>query len=49
MLTNVGSQTITITDTGTTVLSSNAVLGQYDVLELMFDGTNWLQVGKTDN
>ncbi len=48
-VTNVGAQTITITDTGATVLSGNAALGQHDVLELVFDGSNWLQVGKSDN
>lgn len=46
---NVGSQTITFTDTGTLLLAGNAALGQYDTLMLLSDGTNWLQMGKSDN
>lgn len=48
-LINVGAQTITLTDTGTLKLSGNAALGQYDSLVLISDGTNWIQVSKTDN
>lgn len=46
---NVGSQTITLTDTGTLKLAGNAALGQYDSLVLLSDGTNWIQLAKTDN
>jgi len=46
---NVGSQTITFTDTGTLVLSGNSALGANDVALLISDGTNWIQVGESDN
>lgn len=46
---NVGTGTITLTDTGTLKLSGNAALGQYDSLVLLSDGTNWIQLSKTDN
>lgn len=48
-LVNVGSNTITLTDTGTLKLAGNAALGQYDSLVLLSDGTNWIQLAKTDN
>jgi hypothetical protein len=43
-LVNVGSNTITFTDTGTLKLSGNAALGQFDTLALLSDGTNWIQI-----
>lgn len=46
---NVGSQTITFTDTGTLKLSGNSALGALDVALLISDGTNWIQVGESDN
>jgi len=46
---NVGSNTITLTDTGTLKLAGNAALGQYDSITLLSDGTNWIQVSKADN
>ena len=46
---NTGSNTITITDTGTLKLSGNAALGQYDTLLLWSDGTNWIEVAQADN
>lgn len=46
---NAVAQAITITDTGNTVLSGNAVLNQYDTLVVLCDGTRWIQLGKTDN
>ena len=49
VLVNVGSNTITLTDTGTLKLSGNAALGQFDTITLLSDGTNWIQVSKTDN
>lgn len=49
ILINTTATTITITDTGTIMLSGNAVLGQYDTLTLFSDGTNWLQLSKGDN
>lgn len=49
-LVNIGSNTITITDTGTLKLSGNAALGQYDSVTLLSDGTNWIQVApESDN
>lgn len=48
-LVNVGSNTITLTDTGTLKLGGNAALGQYDSITLLSDGTNWIQVSKADN
>lgn len=49
VLVNVGSNTITLTDTGTLKLSGNAALGQFDNITLISDGTNWVQLAKTDN
>jgi len=49
VLVNIGSSTITITDTGTTMLTGNIALGQYDTLTLLFDGTNWLEISASDN
>lgn len=46
---NESNTTITITDTGTTMLSGNAALGQYDSIMMLFDGTNWIEVAQTDN
>lgn len=43
-LVNIGSNSITITDTGTLKLSGNAALGQYDTILLLSDGTNWIQI-----
>jgi hypothetical protein len=48
-LQNVGANTITITDTSTTMLSATVVLGQYDVLGLYSDGTNWIQFSVANN
>lgn len=48
-LVNVGSNTITLTDTGTLKLGGNAVLGQFDSLTLLSDDTNWIQLSKSDN
>lgn len=46
---NVGSNTVTFTDTSTTMLSGNAALGQYDTLTVVFDGTNWLETAQANN
>lgn len=48
-LVNVGSNTITLTDTGTLKLSSNAALGQFDTILLQSDGTNWIELGRANN
>jgi hypothetical protein len=49
VLINVGSNTITLTDTGTLKLSANAALGQYDSISLISDGTNWIELAKANN
>jgi len=46
---NTSANTITITDTGTLMLSGNAALGQYDTLMTVGDGTNCIEVAQTDN
>lgn len=48
-LINTSAQTITITDTGTLVLSADIALGQYDTLLLLSDGVNWIQVATSNN
>ena len=48
-LVNVGANTITIIDTGTTMLGGNRALGQYDTLMIFFDGTNWVELAFTNN
>lgn len=49
VLINAGSNTITLTDTGTLKLSGNVALGQYDSVTLLSDGTNWIQVSTANN
>lgn len=49
VLVNAGSNTITLTDTGTLKLSGDAALGQYDSITLIADGTNWIEVAQADN
>lgn len=49
ILTNVGTNAITITDTGTIMLGADCALGQYDTLTLLSDGTNWLELNRNDN
>jgi hypothetical protein len=44
ILHNIGSNTITLTDTSTLKLSGNAALGNLDSVVLMSDGTNWIQI-----
>lgn len=48
-LENTVNQTITITDTATTMLSGNIALGQYDTLVVQWDGTNWVQLATSNN
>lgn len=43
------NQSIVLTDTGTLRLSGNLTLGQYDTVELVSDGTNWIQLATTNN
>ena len=49
VLFNEGDQTITITDTTTTMLSGNLALAQYDSVALISDGTNWIQLSTSNN
>lgn len=48
-LINTAATTITIVDTGTAKLAGEAALGQFDVLKLLFDGTNWIEEDRSDN
>lgn len=48
-LVNTVNTTITFTDTGTLLLGSNLVLGQYDTGILISDGTNWIEYSRTNN
>jgi hypothetical protein len=47
--TNIGTPTITLTDTGRLRLSGNAALGQYDTITLLFDGEYFIETAQTDN
>ena len=49
ILHNSSDTTITITDTGTIMLSGNISLAQYDTAVLYCDGTNWLQLAESNN
>ncbi len=49
VLVNSGSNTINIADSGTAKLASAWAAGQYDVLVIQFDGTNWIEISRSDN
>ena len=49
VLINTSANTINIADSGTAKLSAAAALGQYDSLTLWCDGTNWIEVSRSDN
>lgn len=49
VLINISAQTINIADTGIQMLSTAWAGGQYDVLVLWCDGTNWLEVARSNN
>lgn len=49
VLFNSGTNAILIVDTGTTKLSSSYTMGQYDSLHLVSDGTNWIEIGRSNN
>jgi len=40
---------VTISDTGTIMLSGDAVITQYDNLCLLSDGTNWYEIAQANN
>lgn len=48
-ITNIGTDVITITDTGTLIMAGNLALGQYDNLTLRSDGTRWIELGRSNN
>lgn len=49
VLVNTAAQTINIQDTGIQKLSAAIALGQYDSLILWSDGTNWIEISRSDN
>lgn len=49
LLLNVGSNTITFTETGTLVSAGNIALGANDSASLISNGTNWYQIGAANN
>ena len=49
ILNNVGSATITFTETGTLISAGNIALGANDSATLISDGTNWRQTAASNN
>jgi hypothetical protein len=49
VMVNTTATTINLADSGTAKLSAAAALGQYDTLTLLFDGTNWIELSRSDN
>lgn len=49
ILRNVGANTITFTETGTLISAGNVALGAGDSATLVSDGTNWYQIGASNN
>lgn len=49
ILLNVGSQTITFTETGTLISAGNIALGAGDSATLISSGTDWVQVAGSNN
>lgn len=49
ILRNVGSNTITFTETGTLVSAGNIALGANDSATLVSNGTNWYQIAASNN
>lgn len=48
-LENAIAQTINFTDTGTSKLTANFAMGQYDTLTLIGDGTNCFEIARANN
>lgn len=49
ILNNVGSNTITFTETGTLISAGNIALGANDSATLISDGTNWRMIAASNN
>jgi hypothetical protein len=49
MFANMGSNTITITDTGNLKLSANWAAGQFDTLTTLGDGSNCIEIARANN
>lgn len=49
ILVNTGSNSITFTETGTLISAGNIVLGAGDSATLLSDGTNYTQIGASNN
>lgn len=49
ILVNTGGQTITFTETGTLKSAGNIALGTLDSATLISNGTNWYQIGASNN
>jgi hypothetical protein len=48
-LVNVGAGTITFSETGTLISAGNIVLGPEDAAQIISDGTNYRQIGASNN
>jgi len=48
-LTNESATSIVLEDSGTLMLNTARTIGQYDILGLLFDGTNWLELWFNNN
>lgn len=48
-LVNVGSNTITFTETGNIISAGNIALGANDTATLLSDGTSWYQIAASNN
>lgn len=49
ILENTTATAILILNTGTTKLAGDITLGQYDSLHVRYDGTNWIEVSRSNN
>jgi len=49
ILTNVSTNTITFTETGTLISAGNIALGANDSATLLSDGTDWYQIAASNN
>jgi len=49
IIVNTSDQTVNLADSGTLMLTAAFAMGQYDVLTLLSDGTNWLEVSRANN